>query len=174
MANTTGPGAPSLHPAARLARRLEWVLDQAIAALLVICTAAIAWQVFGRYVLGHAPSWGEEVARMAVAWLTMLGAAACLREGGHIAVTAVVDLLPPRARAVAAWLRDLAVLATAGVLAWAGTAFALMNQDQDSPALEIPMSIPYASLVVGAVLIALMLALQRLAGEVTESKAAEW
>lgn len=162
------------HPAARWAARLERALDHVIALLLAVCAVTIVWQVFGRYVLGRSPSWSEEVARMAVAWLTMLGAAACLRDGGHIAVTSLVDALPPRARAVALWLRDFAVLATAGVLVRAGIDFAALNQGQESAALEIPMSIPYASLVVGAALVALMLVLSRLGGEVGRSKAADW
>jgi TRAP-type C4-dicarboxylate transport system permease small subunit len=164
----------SAHPAARWARRIERWLDHAIAVLLAICAITIVWQVFGRYVLGRSPAWGEEVARMSMAWLTMLGTASCLRDGGHIAVTTLVDALPPGPKAVALWLRDLAILATAGVLAWAGVGFALLNHDQESPALEIPMSIPYASLAIGAVLLALMLVLARASGEVGHAKAADW
>jgi TRAP-type transport system small permease protein len=162
------------RPPARWAARLERALDQVIALLLAVCAVTLIWQVFGRYVLGHSPSWSEEVARMAVAWLTMLGAAACLRDGGHIAVTSLVDALPPGPKAVVLWIRDFAVLTTAGVLVWAGIDFARLNQDQESAALEIPMSVPYASLVVGAALVALMLVLSRLGGEVGQSKAADW
>jgi TRAP-type C4-dicarboxylate transport system permease small subunit len=57
------------------------------------------------------------------------------------------------------------VLATAAVLGWAGARFALLNFDQESPALEIPMAIPYSAMAVGAVLLALMLMLARLGGE---------
>jgi TRAP-type C4-dicarboxylate transport system permease small subunit len=40
-----------------------------------------------------------------------------------------------------------------------------MNAVQDSPALEIPMTVPYASMCVGAVLMAVVLGLARLGGE---------
>jgi TRAP-type C4-dicarboxylate transport system permease small subunit len=173
-----GPAAAAedapAHPALRWARRIERWLDHAIAALLAICAVTIVWQVFGRYVLGRSPAWGEEVARMSVAWLTMLGTAACLRDGGHIAVTSFVDTLPPGAKALALWLRDLAILATAAVLAWAGTGFALLNHDQESPALEIPMSVAYSSLAIGAALLALMLVLSRTGGGIGHAKAADW
>lgn len=172
-AGEVAPPLPTRGPA-RWAARLERTLDHLIALLLAVCAATIVWQVFGRYVLGRSPSWSEEVARMSVAWLTMLGAAACLRDGGHIAVTALIDALPPGPRAAALWVRDFAVLATAGVLVWAGIDFAALNRDQESAALEIPMSIPYASLVVGAALVALVLVLSRLGGEVGQSKAADW
>jgi hypothetical protein len=35
--------------------------------------ATLFYQVFGRYVIGRAPAWTEEVARMLVLWMTMLG-----------------------------------------------------------------------------------------------------
>jgi TRAP-type C4-dicarboxylate transport system permease small subunit len=62
-------------------------------------------------------------------------------------------------------LRDAAMMATAGVLGWAGFRFAEMNGVQESAALEIPMSIPYSAMCVGAVLMAAVLALARLGGE---------
>jgi TRAP-type C4-dicarboxylate transport system permease small subunit len=43
--------------------------------------------------------------------------------------------------------------------------FALLNAEQDSAALEIPMSIPYSAMAVGAVLMALVLTLARLGGQ---------
>lgn len=102
---------------------------------------------------------------MVVAWMAMLGTAACLRNGGHIAVGALVDAVPPRVRAVLLAVRDAAMMATAGVLGWAGFRFAEMNAAQESAAMEIPMSVPYSAMCVGAVLMAVVLALARLGGE---------
>lgn len=147
------------------ARRIERVLDTVLGLMLLAVAATLFYQVFGRYVLGRAPAWTEEVARMLVAWMAMLGTGACLRGGGHIAVGALVDAAGPRLRAVLLALRDLAVMATAFVLGWAGYRFAEMNAVQESAALEIPMAVPYAAMSVGAVLMALVLALARLGGQ---------
>ena len=102
---------------------------------------------------------------MLVAWMAMLGTGACLRNGGHISVGALVNAVPPRISVVLLAVRDVLVMATAGVMAWAGVRFALLNADQDSAALEIPMSIPYSAMAVGAVLMALVLTLARLGGQ---------
>jgi TRAP-type C4-dicarboxylate transport system permease small subunit len=163
----TRPGARLRAPNAAIAwaMRIERVLDAVLGLMLLAVAATLFYQVFGRYVLGRAPAWTEEVARMLVAWMAMIGAAACLRSGGHIAVGALVDAVPPRVRAVLLALRDAAMMATAGVLGWAGFRFAEMNGVQESPALEIPMTVPYASMCVGAVLMAIVLALARLGGE---------
>jgi TRAP-type C4-dicarboxylate transport system permease small subunit len=158
----------------RWARRIEQTLDALIALLLAVITVSLIYQVFGRYVLGHAPGWSEEVARMLIVWLTMIGSAACLRGGSHIAIGVLVNALPERLRTIVLWVRDLAVLATAGVLAWSGARYAELNAAQDSPALEIPMSIAYASLCVGAVLIALQLTLSRMGREKPVIDPIEW
>jgi TRAP-type C4-dicarboxylate transport system permease small subunit len=169
-----GPAAQVSTMPARLAQRIQSFLDALIGLILAVITVSLVWQVFGRYVLGHAPGWTEEVARMAIVALTMLGAASCVRGGSHISVTVLVNALPQRLRGVVLWFRDFAIVAAAGVLAWAGMRFALLNAGQDSPALEIPMFYAYLSLPVGAALIALQLALSRLGGEPPVIEPIEW
>jgi TRAP-type C4-dicarboxylate transport system permease small subunit len=159
--------------AARLAAVLEHLLDGLTVVALVVMVCAMSYQVFGRYVLGHAPSWSEELARYLMVWMTMLGSAAVLRSSGHIAVTTVTDRLPPVALAVVLALRDAAMVATSGVLAWWGIQFARLNGAQQSAAMEIPMSVPYAALPVGAMLIILLVLLTRLSGRTFEAGAGE-
>ena len=147
------------------AMRIERSLDMILGLMLSALVLALFYQVFGRYVIGRAPAWTEEVARMLVAWMAMLGTGACLRSGGHIAVGVLVNSVPLRVRLVLLAVRDVAVMATAGVMVWAGMRFAMLNADQESTALEIPMSIPYSAMAVGAALMALVLALSRLGGQ---------
>lgn len=159
--------------AARLAARLERLLDGLMAVALVVMLGSMLYQVFGRYVLDHAPSWSEELSRYLMVWLTMLGSSAVLRSGGHISVTTLTDSLSPGALAVVLGLRDAALVATSGILAWWGVLFAEMNGVQESAAMEIPMSIPYAALPVGALLIVVVVLLARLAGRPIPASAGE-
>jgi TRAP-type C4-dicarboxylate transport system permease small subunit len=145
--------------------RIERLLDVVLGLMLLTLALALFYQVFGRYVIGRAPAWTEEVARMLVAWMAMLGTGACLRNGGHVAVGVLVNSVTPRVRSILLAIRDIAVMATAGVMGWAGVRFAMLNADQESAALEIPMSIPYSAMAVGAVLVALLLSLARLGGQ---------
>ena len=147
------------------AMRIERLLDVVLGLMLLTLALALFYQVFGRYVIGRAPAWTEEVARMLVAWMAMLGTGACLRNGGHVAVGVLVNSVTPRVRSILLAIRDIAVMATAGVMGWAGVRFAMLNADQESAALEIPMSIPYSAMAVGAVLVALLLSLARLGGQ---------
>jgi TRAP-type transport system small permease protein len=150
--------------AERLAQGIERALDALLAIMLFIMVVAISYQIFGRYVLGRAPSWGEELARYLMVWVTMLGSAAELRKGGHITVTTLPDMLGPKGRRILLAVRDVAVVATCGLLINAGIDLAMLLHRQSSPAFEIPMSIPYAAQPVGFALILLLVALARLGG----------
>ena len=147
MIHAVGKAAGLQQPSAAIAWavRIERSLDVILGLMLLALALALFYQVFGRYVIGRAPSWTEEVARMLVAWMAMLGTGACLRDGGHVAVGVLVNSVAPRVRA--------------------GLRFAMLNADQESAALEIPMSIPYSAMAVGAVLLALVLSLARLGGQ---------
>lgn len=149
---------------ARCATILERTLDTLAASAVAVMAAAMFYQVFGRYVLSHAPSWSEELARYLMVWLTMLGSAAVLRTGGHITVTTLTDALPPGVQRAVLAVRDAALVSACGVLAWWGTGYAALNGSQESAGMEIPMSIPYAALPVGAALIAVLVLLARFAG----------
>ena len=147
---------------AKIAIAIERVLDAVLLVALVVMVASITYQVFGRYVLNHSPSWTEEVARFLMAWITMLGSAAVIRSEGHIAVTVVAESLPPRLREAVRWLRDVIIITTAGALAWYGYGFALIGARRASPALEISMYWPFLAIPVGAAMIALLLVLHRI------------
>lgn len=149
---------------AAFARGLERLLDALLGCAIAVMVGAMVWQVMGRYVFGHAPGWSEELSRYLMLWVTMLGAAAALRSGGHLSVTALVDRLGPRAVAVVLALRDAVVVAAAGLLAWQGYRFAELNGAQESAAMEIPMTVPYGALPVGALLIVVLVLLSRLLG----------
>jgi TRAP-type C4-dicarboxylate transport system permease small subunit len=157
----------------RTAGGLERLLDGVLAVALAVMLFSTLYQVFGRYVLNHAPGWSEELARYLMVWMTMLGSAGVLRSGGHIAVTTLTDRLGRRALAWVLAVRDAALVATSGVLAWWGIQFSEMNGVQESAAMEIPMSIPYAALPAGAVLIVLIVVLARLGGRPIPAAAGE-
>lgn len=161
----TGGPTPGTPPARRLeavAGAIEKVLDAVLALMLLMLVATIVYQVFGRYVLNHAPRWSEELARFLMVWIALLGSAAVLRQNGHITVSVLVDALPPRARQIALAMRDAAVLLVVYILVAYGLDFALLFGRQLSPSFEVPMTLPYSALPIGGALIGLMVVLARL------------
>lgn len=63
---------------------------------------------------------------------TVAGATWAMRKGAHVAVEIVVDLLPPRRRAVVAWFAALLGFGICAVLAWAGLRAMLRSMELNS------------------------------------------
>lgn len=82
---------------------------------LALMTAAIVWQVIGRFVLNDSPSWSEPLALVLMLYFTLLAAAVGVREGTHLGISFLLTRLPqPLARA--AIVCGLLLVATFGLL----------------------------------------------------------
>jgi TRAP-type C4-dicarboxylate transport system permease large subunit len=87
----------------RLPRHAGRALGAAVsvaAALLVVAEIVVLFSgVLARYAF-HAPLiWSDELAGILFLWLAMLGAVLAFERGEHMRMTAVVEILTPRARA---------------------------------------------------------------------------
>ena len=85
-----------------------------LAALMLVMTVLISWQVFARYVMGNSLSFSEEVSRFSMVWMTMLGAAYAYRYGSLISVDLFESLSGPR---VSRLLRIVVAVASC-IFAW--------------------------------------------------------
>lgn len=66
---------------------------------LAVVTISLSAQILTRYVFNIPLQYTDDMAEISLVWLTFLGAAVLYREAGHIAITALPDLLGPRWRA---------------------------------------------------------------------------
>jgi TRAP-type C4-dicarboxylate transport system permease small subunit len=80
------------------------------ASCLVIMTVIIPWGVFTRYVLGFGSSWPEPMAILLMIVFTFFSASACYRDGLHIAVMAVADMVSPGARRLLGLLAEVSMV----------------------------------------------------------------
>lgn len=143
------PAAPPVT--APLYRRVL-SLEFACAALFVVMVIVMFVQVLARYVFAYPLTWAEEVVDTAFTWLCFLSAALAVKVKGHIAVELVINWLPQWPRRLIKMLTALVIIAFLVVLLYTGYQMALLNNDQQSAALGLPMSIVYASLPVSAAL----------------------
>src|ERR1700674_1106407 len=81
-----------------IASRLDyWVArtETGVIILLVTLLTAVTFaQVVTRYVLGDSLIWSEEAARYLFVWVSMIGAALALREGGHFGLDLLIRRVP--------------------------------------------------------------------------------
>lgn len=79
-------------------RRLSGVFEILAMVFLAGILVTVCLQVFFRYVAGLAVSWTEEATRYLGIWMVFIGATAAVAQGSHIAVTVVLERLPPAVR----------------------------------------------------------------------------
>ena len=107
------------------ADRMADLLVKVAAAGLLVVTAIIGWQVFGRYILNSSPSWTEQASLLLMIWYVFLAAAAGVWERFHIRIEILEQSWTEANRrrlriaihALVAMM-GLALLAYGAILAW--------------------------------------------------------
>jgi len=116
---------------------------------MAVIAVVIPYEVIGRYLLQKMTIWSGEVATYSLAWASMLGGAIGLKKGYMIGMTSVVALVPPRMAKALQMVSYVFSLFFFAVMFYYGLFQTIYNARQTSPAIELVMSIPYASLPTG-------------------------
>lgn len=128
---------------------------------LVLMTAFVAWQVFGRYVLNRSPSWTEPGSVMLMSWFIFLGAAVGVRENNHMGFDVLLYVLPRGGKRVLRMISDLVILAFGIGMIWYGSQLVALTWNSTLPSLGISGGFDYFPVVVGGAL-ACIFALERI------------
>lgn len=122
---------------------------------LVVMTAVVGWQVFGRFILDASPSWTEQSALLLMIWYVLFAAAAGVREGFHIRIALLDDLIGEqgvtnlhRIINVLVALMGLAIAVYGAQLLWA-------VRDHVIPSLGLSRWVAYAPLPISGLLMAI-------------------
>jgi TRAP-type C4-dicarboxylate transport system permease small subunit len=124
---------------------------------LVLIAGVIPWAVYTRYVLNSAASWPEPTAVLLTIVLTFFGAAACYREGVHMKVTVIIDVLPRALQHAAIIVRETLVALMGLFMAgfgWKLVETTWQNSIAEFPALSV--GVTYLPIPIGAVILVLV------------------
>ncbi|WP_103174694.1 TRAP transporter small permease [Paracoccus sp. SY] len=142
-----------------------------VAAVETFCFAGIAailivgvLQVFARYVLHSSLFWSEEFMRYLMLWIVAVGAGISYTRGQFLGMRMVVEKLPEGMRRAADVLSAILILIFLGVIIWYGVTFSWGTRRQTAVALGLSMFWIHISIVVGALLLAIHVALNELLG----------
>lgn len=139
------------HLSARLSK---WVL-----LLACLCLAGLGliviYGVVLRYVFNDAPPFVEQVALLLVISVAMFGAAAGVRDAGHIGLDSVVKLMGARVQQAVGAAVDVLILVFAVVLLWGSVEMGVSTRHDTIPTLGISEAFRYLPMVIAGVLIAL-------------------
>lgn len=138
----------------RLIKPLEWIENS----IAVISMATVSLLVFGnvvsRYGFNYTPIWSEELSRFLVVWSIFIGVAIGVRKNQHIGVDALIRFLPHKLLLASEVLLNLIGVVVIGILVFNSFEFIQHTREfeQLSPAMRIPMYIPYIAMPVGLTL----------------------
>ena len=128
---------------------------------VIVCIALL--QVFHRFALNSSLSWSEEAQIFGHIWIVFLGIPIAYRRGAHLYIETFCDMLPARPRAAFNLVVEITWAAFAVSLMVLGSMVARVASMQESPGLEVPMSVPYSGMVIGGAYL-LLVAVRRIAG----------
>ena len=97
------------------------------------------------------PIWSEELSRFLVVWSIFIGVAIGVRKNQHIGVDALIRFLPHKLKLASEVLLNLIGVVVIGILVFNSLEFIQHTREfeQLSPAMRIPMYIPYIAMPVG-------------------------
>ena len=85
----------------------------ALLVFYVMLVATMFIEVLRRELMSYSSIWGEEIVRYSFIYLAWIGAAAAVRERGHIRIDVILEYVGPRAKALIYLFGDLVMLAVA-------------------------------------------------------------
>ena len=146
-----------------IAGRLDyWVsrLETFVIILLVVSLTAVTFaQVVTRYLLGDPLIWSEEAARYLFVWVSMIGAALAIREGGHFGLDLLIRPMP-KLKPVLGPLVTLVMVVFLVILLKTGIDETRLASMQFAMTFPMRMQWAYLALPVGAGLMLLHIAVQ--------------
>lgn len=139
-------------------KALKWMdenLEKSICmVLLSTMTIIITIQLILRWT-GQPLDWTEEIARYCFVWLVYIACSYGVKKRAHIRVDAVMFLFSGKGKFIIRVISNVLFFVFAAVISYEGIILLskLGHFGQVSPAVQIPMIIPYASYSVGFIMV---------------------
>lgn len=143
-------GQPANPPMGRAEAWLVRANQALIIGLMAVMAVLVFVNVVTRYVFNHSIIWVEELTQYQMIWITYLGAGLALREGRHVAVDTLQDLLPETPRRLLRTLVAAAIALFMLAVTVLGVQIAMFTWNQETPVMNVPAGLPYLGVPIGA------------------------
>lgn len=121
--------------------------------LMGILVIDVCWQVFSRYVLQNPSSFTDELARYLLIWLTLIGAAYLVGQKEHLAIEILSQKMSPHIQNIL--MNSMVFIFAISVMVIGGfnLVSTILELEQKSPNLQIPMGYVYLAVPLSGLLI---------------------
>ncbi|MFH1156307.1 MAG: TRAP transporter small permease [Pseudomonadota bacterium] len=136
----------------RFSQGINRVISWLVIALLTVLVGIVVVSVFYRYALDASLTWSSEAARYLCIWTGFLAASVALRQRMHIGLAFFTDRMGEKAEKILKIASHLATLFFLVFAVYLGFQLAGRQMRQTSPALMLPMGVPYLAIPVSCIL----------------------
>lgn len=135
----------------RFGRAIHGVETALLVALLLVMIGIAVYQVLARNLFGTGLVWGDELVRVSVLWVTMIGAASAAASDSHIRIDIVSRFASEKMNALANRITSAFTALVCGLLGWYSVRFIRWDYLDDTigfgavPAWVCELIIPVAA-----------------------------
>ncbi|MDH3695399.1 MAG: TRAP transporter small permease [Gammaproteobacteria bacterium] len=116
----------------RIGRLFE---DASLVIMLCVLVGLAATQIFLRNIMDTGFVWADELLRLLVLWLVMLGAVAASRDDRHIRIDILSRFLSDKWKLVTTSVLDLFTAVVCGIVAWYAASFVIESREYEDTLL---------------------------------------
>lgn len=140
--------------------KIDFILKWFAAILLGVMALIIFAEVLSRYIFQTSIPWSEELGRFLFIWVTFVGAIIAGRNNEHIGIDFFQNILGVKLKKIVKIISLLITSFFFGMLAYLGISVFGKLMSQTSPAMELPIGIPYLGIIIGSLMLSLLYALR--------------
>ena len=118
---------------------------------------AVFYQVLGRYVFSYKLGAAAETATMAQIWMILLASGIAMKKNMHVGVDILLRKLNVKAQKIVVTASTIIIMIFLIMVLKGSVQLIIVGAQSTSPAISIPMWIPYLSVPIGIVYIMLEL-----------------
>jgi TRAP-type C4-dicarboxylate transport system permease small subunit len=159
MTRAVSNGQPWSDRAVALSLGLNRAVERLCALLLAVLIVDIWVGIFGRYVFELPVTWAEELARYLMIWAALLAVSCGVARREHVAVTALLHLVPIGTRRWISVGIDVLAFAFFAFLGYFGIGMTQQGASQFATIFDMTMTIPFAAVPVSSALVCVQLLL---------------
>ena len=160
---TAAPIAGAAGPVERIIAALNQLIVIVSSVALLGASLVLTYSVIVRYFLKYSTDWQDEMSVFLIIGAVFMSAAAIQARRGHVAIEAIVGLLPPGVNRVRQIAVDIASFVFCGFFAWKSWILldeAIVDNFHSGSTWGPPLWIPYSLMTVGMTLLGLQLLIQ--------------
>ena len=125
------------------------IINYLVIIFFVYMVLAVFYQVLGRYIFSYKLGAAAETATMAQIWMILLASGIAMRKNMHVGVDILLRKLNVKAQKIIVSVSTIVITIFLIMVLKGSVQLIIVGAQSTSPAISIPMWIPYLSIPIG-------------------------